>query len=129
MKIKILIVDDHPCVIRGLQYYLHTQLDIELVGEATSGKEAVEKSSELQPDVVLMDLIMQDMTGIEATKQILKKHPYIKIIILTSFSDRNHVLSAIEAGANGYFMKDIRPYRLIKAIHDVYRGQLSFLPT
>ena len=128
MRIKVLIVDDYLCVIRGLRYYLHTQSEIELVGEATSGKEAIEKSIGLKPDIVLMDLIMQDMTGIEAAIQILEKYPGVKIIILTSFSDCNHLLPALEAGVKGYFMKDIRPDKLIQAIHDVYRGQLSIIP-
>lgn len=128
MSIKVLIVDDYTCVIRGLQYYLHTQPDIELVDEATCGKEAIEKIEELQPDVVLMDLIMPGMTGIEATQKIRKKNSNTKVIILTSFSDRDHVLPAIQSGANGYLLKDIRPDRLLQTIHEVYQGQNQFHP-
>ncbi|OPA77720.1 DNA-binding response regulator [Paenibacillus selenitireducens] len=128
MSIKVLIVDDHAIVIRGLQYYLHTQPDIELVGEATSGKEAIEKIEELQPDVVLMDLLMPGMTGIEATQQIRTKHPNTKVIVLTSFSDHDHVLPAIQAGANGYLLKDIQPDELVQAIRGVYQGQAQLHP-
>ncbi|MFD0616834.1 response regulator [Paenibacillus sp. GCM10027629] len=128
MSIKVLIVDDHAIVIRGLQYYLMTQPDIEVVGEATSGQSAIEQIETLQPDVVLMDLLMPGMTGIEATQQIRVKHPNIKVIVLTSFSDHDHVLPAIQAGANGYLLKDIQPDELAQAIRGVYQGQAQLHP-
>lgn len=123
MRIKVFIVDDHAVVIRGLQYFLHTQPDIELVGEAASGAEAIGRIDELQPDVVLMDLVMPGMTGIEATRHIRAKHPGMKVIVLTSFSDHDHVLPAIQAGANGYLLKDIQPDELVQAIRGVHQGQ------
>lgn len=127
-KIKVFIVDDHSIVIRGLQYYLQTQPDIELVGEATSGNEAIEKIEMFRPNVVLMDLLMPGMTGIEATRQIRLKYPDTKVIVLTSFSDHDHVLPAIKAGANGYLLKDIQPGELVKAIREVYEGHTKFHP-
>ncbi|MCC8438559.1 response regulator transcription factor [Brevibacillus sp. M2.1A] len=126
MSIKVMIVDDHVCVIQGLQYYLQTQPNIELVGEATCGEEAVEKIGELRPDVVLMDLIMPGMTGIEATRQIRSKHPNTKVIILTSFSDQDKKLAAIQAGANSYLFKDIQPDRLLQTIYGVYHEPTHF---
>lgn len=128
MSIKVIIVDDHTMVIRGLQYFLHTQPDIELVGEASCGEEAIEKVEALQPDVVLMDLLMPGMTGVEATKKIREKYPNTKVIMLTSFSDHDHALSVVQAGANGYLLKDIQPDELVKAIRAVYQGQTQLHP-
>lgn len=128
MSIKVLIVDDHAIVIRGLQYYLLTQPDIELVGEAASGQEAIDKMEQLAPDVVLMDLLMPGMTGIEATQVIRTRYPNTKVIVLTSFSDHDHVLPAIQAGANGYLLKDIQPDELAQAIRGVYQGHAQLHP-
>lgn len=128
MSIKVFIADDHAVVIRGLQYFLHTQPDIELVGDATNGEKAIEMIEGLQPDVVLMDLHMPGMTGIEATGQIRAKHPNTKVIVLTSFSDHDHVLPAIQAGANGYLLKDVQPDELVQAIRGVYQGQTWLHP-
>lgn len=128
MSIKVLLVDDHAVVRRGLQYYLATQTDITLVGEAGNGEEAIMKVAELAPDVVLMDLLMPGMNGIEATQQIRQTHPNIKVIVLTSFSDHDHVLPAIQAGANGYLLKDVQPDELAQAIRGVYNGQAQLHP-
>lgn len=128
MSIKVLIADDHHVVRRGLLFFLKTQKEIEIVGEATNGKEAVELVEHLKPDVVLMDLVMPEMDGIEATKRIKEKHPDIQILILTSFSDQDHVIPAIQAGATGYQLKDIEPDELVKAIKAVYNGDSQLHP-
>lgn len=116
MKIKVMIVDDHLVVLRGLRYFLQTQPNIEIVGQAQNGEEALFKIEKLKPDVVLMDLIMPIMDGIEATQRIKKEYPHVKVIILTSFSDRDSVLPAIKAGAIGYQLKDIEPALLVETI-------------
>jgi DNA-binding NarL/FixJ family response regulator len=128
MKIKILLVDDHAVVLRGLSFFLGTQSNFELVGEAQNGKEALEKVAEFQPDVVLMDLIMPIMDGIEATAEIKKNYPNVKVIVLTSFSDQDHVLPALRAGAVGYLLKDVQPDQLVEAIRGAYSGNIQLHP-
>jgi DNA-binding NarL/FixJ family response regulator len=128
MPIKVLIADDHHVVRRGLLFFLKTQKEIEIVGEATNGKEAVELVDKLLPDVVLMDLVMPEMDGIEATRLIKEKHADIHILILTSFSDQDHVIPAIQAGATGYQLKDIEPDELVKAIKAVHSGDSQLHP-
>jgi DNA-binding NarL/FixJ family response regulator len=122
MTIKILIADDHHVVRRGLVFFLRTQEQIEIVGEAGNGKEAVELARALNPDIILMDLIMPVMNGIEATKIIKAENPDINIMMLTSFADQEHVIPAIEAGASGYQLKDIQPDELVKAILRIMDG-------
>ena len=97
--IQVLIADDHHVVRRGLLFFLKTQKDIEVVGEAKNGLEAVEFVESLQPDIVLMDLVMPEMDGIQATKKIKAKWPKVEVLMLTSFSDKDHVFPALEAGA------------------------------
>lgn len=126
--IKVLIADDHHVVRRGLLFFLKTQKDIQVVGEATNGKEAVELTATYRPDIVLMDLVMPKMDGIEATKQIKKLFPEIEVLILTSFSDRDHVIPAIEAGAAGYQLKDIEPDDLVASIRKIMRGENTLHP-
>jgi DNA-binding NarL/FixJ family response regulator len=128
VAIKILIADDHHVVRRGLVFFLKTQQEIEVIGEAKNGKEAVEMTRELQPDLVLMDLDMPVMDGIEATKQIKAELPDMKIMILTSFSDQDHVIPAIEAGAAGYQLKDIEPDELVRAIKRILTGENQLHP-
>ncbi|RHW36596.1 DNA-binding response regulator [Lysinibacillus yapensis] len=121
--IRVLIADDHHVVRRGLLFFLKTQKDIEVVGEAKNGVEAVELSAALKPDIVLMDLVMPEMDGIQATKQIKTKWPDIHILMLTSFSDKDHVLPAIQAGAAGYQLKDIEPDELVNSIRQIIKGE------
>jgi DNA-binding NarL/FixJ family response regulator len=128
MGINVLIVDDHHVVRRGLVFFLQTQKEINVVGEAANGEEAVKRVKELQPDVVLMDLVMPVMDGVEATKKIKEIFPHIKILILTSFSDVDHVIPAIRAGASGYQLKDVEPDQLVQAIISVYRGENQLHP-
>ena len=127
-KIRLLLADDHAIVRRGLQLYLKTQPDFELVGEAATGQEVLERVAELQPDIVLMDLHMPVVNGIEATRQIKASHPAVKVIVLTSFSDHDHVLPAVKAGARGYLLKDIEPDELAKSIRQVYAGKVELHP-
>jgi DNA-binding NarL/FixJ family response regulator len=126
--IRVLIADDHHVVRRGLLFFLKTQKDMDVVGEATNGKEAVELTAKLKPDVVLMDLIMPIMDGIQATKKIKAQHPQTQVLMLTSFSDRDHVIPAIEAGAAGYQLKDIEPDDLVESIRKLMRGENTLHP-
>ncbi|MGB2994039.1 MAG: response regulator transcription factor [Paenisporosarcina sp.] len=126
--IRVLIADDHHVVRRGLLFFLKTQKDMDVVGEATNGKEAVELAAKLKPDVVLMDLVMPIMDGIQATKKIKAQHPQTQVLMLTSFSDRDHVIPAIEAGAAGYQLKDIEPDDLVESIRKLMRGENTLHP-
>lgn len=128
MKVKVLLVDDHLVVLKGLRFFLQTQSNIEIVGQAQNGKEALHQVEQLQPDIVLMDLIMPEMDGIEATKNITANHPKVKVIILTSFSDRDSVLPAIKAGAIGYQLKDVEPDVLVEAIMSAVNGHKTLHP-
>jgi DNA-binding NarL/FixJ family response regulator len=128
LNIRILIVDDHHVVRRGLIFFLKTQANFEIVGEARNGLEAVEMAGKLRPNLILMDLVMPVMDGIEATKQIKQEQPQMKIIILTSFSDHDHVIPAIEAGASGYQLKDVEPDELVKSIIHVMEGDNQLHP-
>ncbi|KAB2337086.1 response regulator transcription factor [Cytobacillus depressus] len=128
MAIRVLIADDHHVVRRGLVFFLKTQAEIEIVGEAKNGQEAVELAIQIQPDIVLMDLEMPVLNGIEATREIKKQCPDIKIMMLTSFSDQDHVIPALEAGASGYQLKDIEPDELVKAIIQLMSGNNQLHP-
>ncbi|MGB7999878.1 MAG: response regulator transcription factor, partial [Anaerobacillus sp.] len=103
-EIKLMIVDDHDMVRKGLKAYLLTEPDFTITGEASNGREAVTLATEIKPDVILMDLIMPEMTGIEATREIMAFLPHTKIIIITSFYDDEQVFPAIEAGAFSYLL-------------------------
>ncbi|MFA1822625.1 response regulator [Virgibacillus oceani] len=125
---KVLLVDDHLVVLKGLRFFLQTRPNIEIVGEAQDGKEALKQVEKLQPDIVLMDVIMPNMDGIEATKRMKAKYPGIHVIILTSSSDRDHVLPAIRAGASGYQLKDVDPSLLEETMIAVMGGGTSLHP-
>jgi NarL family two-component system response regulator LiaR len=128
-KIRILITDDHAIVRKGLRALLATEPDIEVVGEASNGEEAVARSRSLQPDVVLMDLVMPKMDGIEATRRITGQMPAVRVLVLTSFAADEKVFPAIKAGALGYLLKDTGPDELMQAIRQVHRGEPSLDPT
>jgi DNA-binding NarL/FixJ family response regulator len=128
MSIRILIADDHHVVRRGLVFFLKTQKDLEIIGEAENGRKAVEMAKELKPDIILMDLAMPEMDGIEATKIIKEEDPSIKIMILTSFSDQDHVIPALEAGASGFQLKDIQPDELVTSIKRMVKGESQLHP-
>ncbi|MGG0178414.1 response regulator [Gottfriedia acidiceleris] len=126
MSIKILIADDHHVVRRGLIFFLNTQDDIEVIGEASNGEEALSLIKELRPDIVIMDLAMPVLDGIEATKRIKIEGLAVKVMILTSFYDQDHILPAIEAGAAGYYLKDSDPDDLVSAIRKIHDGEKQF---
>ncbi|HDH09945.1 MAG TPA: response regulator transcription factor [Chloroflexi bacterium] len=127
-SIRILIADDHAIVRKGIRALLATEADIEVVGEAADGKEAVEKAERLHPDVILMDLVMPGMDGIEATRRITTRQPEIRILVLTSFAEDEKVFPALKAGALGYLLKDAGPEELVRAIRQVYCGESSLHP-
>ncbi len=127
-KIRILIVDDHNVVRSGLGAFLQVFDDFELVGEASNGREAVDKCTTLQPDVVLMDLVMPEMDGAQATKQIRERFPHIQVIVLTSFKEDDLVESAIEAGAIGYLLKNATADELADAIRAANVGRPTLAP-
>jgi NarL family two-component system response regulator LiaR len=128
-KIKILIVDDHAVVRKGIRALLATEDDLEVIGEAVDGQQAVARYDELNPDLLLLDLIMPKVNGIEVIKKIKGNHPEAKILVLTSFAADDQVFPAIKAGALGYLLKDTEPGDLINAIRQVYQGESSLSPT
>lgn len=121
--IRVLLVDDHEMVRLGVSSYLSIQDDIEVVGEAENGRIGYEKAMALRPDVILMDLVMDEMDGIESTKLILKDWPEAKILIVTSFIDDEKVYPAIEAGAAGYLLKTSSAHEIADAIRATQRGE------
>lgn len=127
-KVRILIVDDHAVVRQGLITFLELQEEIEVVGEASNGKEAIQKVLELAPDVVLMDLVMPVMDGLTAIKQIKQLRPSTEVIALTSFADDEKVFTAIRSGATGYLLKDVQPNDLVKAVLAADRGEVQLHP-
>ncbi|HJX03155.1 MAG TPA: response regulator transcription factor [Dehalococcoidia bacterium] len=127
-QIRILIADDHPVVREGLTAMISGEDDFEVVGEATNGLEAVDKSLKIKPDVVLMDLRMPGLDGVEAIRQIAATDPNIKFIILTTFSDDEGIFRGIEVGARAYLLKDAPREQLFKAIRAVYRGESLIQP-
>jgi two-component system, NarL family, response regulator LiaR len=126
--IRILVVDDHTVVRRGLIAMLETEPGMQIVGEAANGTEAVEQARKLTPDVILMDLVMPVMDGIEATRQIKQEMPSVNVLVLTSFSTNDKVIPSLNAGAIGYLLKDSTPAELVRAIQQVAQGEGS-LPT
>jgi len=126
--IKVLIVDDHPIVRNGLEASLLAFKGLELFGKAKSGAEALALCQESTPDVILMDLVMPDMDGLETTRAILDRHPQVKIIVLTSFPEEDLVHRAIEAGAIGYLLKNVSISTLSNAIRSAYSGQSTLSP-
>jgi len=126
--IRVLVADDHAIVRKGIRALLATEADIEVVGEAADGKEAVEKAERLHPDVILMDLVMPGMDGIEATRRITTRQPETRILVLTSFAEDEKVFPALKAGALGYLLKDAGPEELVRAIRQVYCGESSLHP-
>lgn len=126
--IRVLIVDDHEMVRRGLGLFLRGYDDLVLVGEAANGEEAIQLCAEVYPDVILMDIIMPEMSGIEASHIIRQKHPNIQIITLSSASDTNNVTAAVQAGANGYLLKNVSDDQLADAIRATHSGRRVLSP-
>ena len=127
-SIRVLIVDDHAIVRKGIRALLSTEAHIEVIDEAEDGSQAVDQAKKMLPDVVLMDLVMPEMDGIEATRRITAECPGTRILVLTSFAADDKVFPAIKAGALGYLLKDSGPDDLVQAIQQVYRGEPSLDP-
>jgi DNA-binding NarL/FixJ family response regulator len=126
--IKVLIVDDHEFIRYGISQFLSNHPEITVAGMAGNGNAAVQLATELQPDVVLMDLEIPELDGVEATRRIVSAHPEIRVLVLTSFSDRQRILNAIDAGAIGYLLKDAEPDELIRGILAAARGESPLSP-
>lgn len=128
-KIRVLIVDDHAVLRAGLRALLNLQPDMEVVGEAAEGHEALEKTKRLEPEVVLMDISLPGMEGLEATKELKKTHPNVKVLILTMHEDRRFLYPALKAGASGYVVKRAADTELIDAIRAIFRGDAFLHPS
>ena len=126
--IRVLIVDDHAVVREGLRTFLELQDGIEVVGEASDGSEALEQAKQLEPDVVLMDLVMPGLDGVGAMRPLRERSPQIRVIVLTSFLDDDRLLPAIQAGAAGYLLKDVEPTVLAQAVRTASAGQAMLNP-
>jgi len=127
-KLRVIIVDDHALFRRGLEMVLENEKDIEVVGEATDGQQAVDKTSELMPDVVLMDVRMPRRSGIEATQRIKELMPHVKIVVLTNSDEEADLYEAIKAGASGYLLKEISSEEVADAIRSVVQGHSRISP-
>lgn len=121
-KIRILLTDDHTLFRQGIRTLLSAETDLEIVGEAANGAEAVEKTAEFRPDIVLMDIGMPGLSSFEATRQIKKLRPDTKILFLTMYDDEDYLVQCMEVGASGYVLKDSPAQQLLAALRDVYRG-------
>lgn len=127
-KIKVLLTDDHVMVREGTREFIQREPDMEVVGEASDGEEAIKLASELQPDVVVMDIAMPKLNGIEATKRIKELYPSIAVLILTAYDYDQYIFALLEAGAAGYLLKGVRVHELIDAIRAVYAGESVLHP-
>ncbi len=128
-KIRLLLADDHPIVLDGIKSHLCAQPEFEIVGEASNGLDALQKARALLPDVVLMDITMPQMNGLEATTVLRKQAPLAKILILTMHNSKEYIAQMIRAGARGYLLKDGSPAELVRAIKAVHAGEVFFAPS
>jgi two-component system, NarL family, response regulator DegU len=128
-RIRVLIADDHRVVREGLSAILKTKENIEVVGEAQDGQEAVEKARSLVPDVILMDVSMPKMSGVEATRVIKRELPHIGIVALTMYEEQQYIFDLVRAGATGYLLKDTDSSQIVKAIQSIYRGESLIHPS
>jgi len=126
--IKILLADDHTIVRKGIRSLLDGEADIEVVDEAENGREVLEKVEKLLPDIVLMDSTMPVLNGLEATRQIAKRFPQVKVLVLTMHTNEEYILQFLQAGAAGYLVKQSAPQELVSAIQAVYRGDIFLSP-
>ena len=128
-KIRVLLVDDHAIMRDGIRALLGLNEDIEIVGEASEGREAIEKTKELSPDLVIMDIAMPGIDGLEATRRIKKQNPNVKVLILTQYNNKEYILSAVKAGAAGYLPKRALGSELVSAVRAIQRGESFLHPT
>ncbi len=128
-RIKVLVADDHRVVREGLMAILKSKENIEVVGEAQDGQEAIEKARTLEPDVILMDVSMPRMGGVEATRQIKREFPHIGIIALTMYDEQQYIFDLVRAGATGYLLKDTESSQIVEAIRAIYRGESLIHPS
>jgi DNA-binding NarL/FixJ family response regulator len=128
-KITVLLCDDHNLVREGLRFVLAEAGDIQVVGEADNGHQAVREAERLRPDVVVLDIAMPLLNGVEAARQITKKVPATKILILSGYSDERHIVQAIEAGASGYLMKQTAGNDFLRAVREIQKGNAFFSPS
>jgi NarL family two-component system response regulator LiaR len=126
--IRVFVADDHAIVRKGIRAVLEIVPDIEVVGEAVNGRDAVYRVEQFRPDVILMDLVMPEMDGIEAIRRIKDRRPEARILVLTTFAGEDQIFPAIKAGALGYHLKDSHPEDLVQAIRQVHRGESSLHP-
>lgn len=124
-KIKVILVDDHEMVRLGLKSFLNMQKNVEVIAEASNGRQGIELALELKPDVLVMDLVMPELGGVEATLEILKEWPEAKILVLTSYLDNEKIYPVIDAGAKGYMLKTSSAAEILNAIQKVSKGQLA----
>ncbi len=127
-RVRVLLVDDHTVVRRGLRLAFDLEHDLEVVGEAANGQEALAKVAELQPDVVVMDLLMPVMNGVDATRAIRRDFPEVEVVALTSVLEDRLVIDVVEAGASGYMLKETRPDELFDAVRAAARGEVRLDP-
>jgi two-component system response regulator NreC len=128
-KIRVFLAEDHTIVRKGIRSLLNGQPDIEVVGEAANGRDAVEQVETLQPDIVLMDITMPELNGLEATRRIKKEHPHIKVLVLTMYTNEEYIHQLLQAGASGYLDKHTAPNELVLAIQSVNRGDPFLSPS
>lgn len=127
-RIRVLLADDHTLFRKGIRKMLEEMPDVEVVGEAATGREAVEKAGATVPDVILMDIQMPEVTGIEATRQVLQENPHIGIILVTMFDDPESAFAGMRAGARGYVLKEAEPEELRRAVDAAQRGEVMLCP-
>src|SRR5437870_8829110 len=128
-RIRVLIADDHRVVRAGLAAIMRASGDLEVLGEARDGQEAIEKARELQPDVILMDVSMPRMNGVEATRAIKRETPHIGIVALTMYDEEKYIFDLVRAGATGYLLKDSDSAQIISAIRSIYKGESLIHPS
>ena len=128
-EIRVLLAEDHTIVRKGLRSLLDAEAGIEVVGEAGDGREAVRKVQQLSPDIVVMDIAMPGLNGLEGTRQIRKRFPEVKVVILTMHTDEEYILQILASGASGYVVKQAAPRELVSAIQSVHRGGSFFSPS
>jgi len=128
-RIRLLLVDDHEVVRSGLRMLLENQADLKILGEADTGKQALEMVETLNPDVVIMDITLPDISGIEATRRIKEAHPGVAVVALTIHEDQQYFFEMLQAGASGYVPKRAAPDDLITAIHAAHRGEMYIYPS